>query len=160
MAAPPPYTPSKPGGYPQPIGYPQPVGYPQPGGYPPSNAPQQLYPPAQYPPPQPAVVMTAPASAGAYPTTVDVIAVPPTIIVQQNVSLGFRSAVINCPYCHQNITTIVSYESGNLTWLAVGGLCLCQCYLCCCIPLCMDDFKDCQHNCPACNKLISIQRRL
>ncbi|XP_036413335.1 lipopolysaccharide-induced tumor necrosis factor-alpha factor homolog isoform X1 [Colossoma macropomum] len=71
-----------------------------------------------------------------------------------------RPTVINCPYCHQNITTTVEYKPGAGAW----GMCFLFILLgficgCCLIPFCVTAFQDVHHSCPHCSKHIGIYVR-
>ena len=46
-----------------------------------------------------------------------------TVVVQQP-QLGFYPTTVRCPHCQQSVQTNVRYDSGGLTWLAIGGLLL------------------------------------
>ncbi|XP_021267300.1 lipopolysaccharide-induced tumor necrosis factor-alpha factor isoform X3 [Numida meleagris] len=48
-----------------------------------------------------------------------------TVYVQQPIVVFYdRPVQMSCPSCNQMIVTRLSYESGALTWLSCGGLCL------------------------------------
>ncbi|CAH8657482.1 unnamed protein product [Schistosoma margrebowiei] len=65
-----------------------------------------------------------------------------------------------CPYCHKDVTTLVTYKIGILTWAGcfgiflVGGI-----FGCCLIPFCCDSCKDADHRCPVCNRDLGLYRR-
>ena len=85
------------------------------------------------------------------PTTANVIYV-------QSHEMRFNKypAQIQCPSCHNAVTTQVTPVNGLLTWLACGGACLFGCWLgCCLIPFCIDDLKDFEHRCPNCHSVVS-----
>ncbi|KAK6040179.1 hypothetical protein COOONC_22315 [Cooperia oncophora] len=65
-----------------------------------------------------------------------------------------------CPHCHQQILTKTEPKSGLLTWLLCGGMALFGCWLCCCIPFCVDGCRDTEHYCPNCRKLLGTYRRI
>eukprot|EP01117_Protostelium_nocturnum_P005269 TRINITY_DN191_c0_g1_i1.p2 TRINITY_DN191_c0_g1~~TRINITY_DN191_c0_g1_i1.p2 ORF type:complete len:148 (+),score=28.13 TRINITY_DN191_c0_g1_i1:286-729(+) len=66
-----------------------------------------------------------------------------------------------CQYCNSNIVTHVHYETGGLTWLAAGGLCLLGCWLgCCLVPFYMDGLKDPIHICPNCHCVVGKKSRI
>lgn len=155
--------------------------YPPPGAaYPPQGTAYPPPPPGAYPanpagayPPQPAGPYTAqpgygqqkgmPPPAPGYPQLGVQGPGPggPTIIMVQPGINSFQPVQTNCPFCQQLIQTRVRYETGGLTWLAVGGLALMGCWGgCCLIPLCIDEAKDAVHECPACNKIIATKQRL
>ncbi|NWU60473.1 LITAF factor, partial [Pterocles burchelli] len=84
-----------------------------------------------------------------------------TVYVQQPVVFYDRPVQMCCPSCNQMIVTRLSYDSGALTWLSCGGLCLLGCIAgCCLIPFCIDALKDVDHTCPNCNALVGSYKRL
>ena len=92
-------------------------------GQPPAPYPtsQQPYPPAQ----QPYPTTQQPQPQAAYPqsgqTTV-VVTQPAAVVVGAH--LGDNPVRMQCPNCRADITTNVIKDSGLLTWLLVGGLCI------------------------------------
>ncbi|NXN89772.1 LITAF factor, partial [Bombycilla garrulus] len=84
-----------------------------------------------------------------------------TVYVQQPVVFYDRPVQMCCPSCNQMIVTRLSYNSGALTWLSCGGLCLVGCVAgCCLIPFCIDALKDVDHICPKCSALVGSYKRL
>jgi len=66
-----------------------------------------------------------------------------------------------CQFCNNNVVTEVVYESGGMTWLLSGGLCLLGCWLgCCLIPFGIDGCKDVVHICPHCHNTVGRKSRL
>ncbi|GAV08929.1 hypothetical protein RvY_18548 [Ramazzottius varieornatus] len=61
-------------------------------------------------------------------------------------------AIMQCPSCHQNIVTRVTYVNGLFTYMI--------CLLVCCCALCIDACKDAVHTCPNCGAFIGTYRRL
>ncbi|CAH1787014.1 unnamed protein product [Owenia fusiformis] len=103
-------------------------GYPPQGAYP----PQGSYPQGSYP-------------QGYQQQTVMAQPVQQTVIVQSS-QLGPHPKMMECPHCHATVTTTVTYQSGGLTWLSAGLLCLFGCWMgCCLIPFCIDDLQDADH---------------
>ncbi|XP_028843640.1 lipopolysaccharide-induced tumor necrosis factor-alpha factor homolog [Denticeps clupeoides] len=120
---------------------------PQPGFQP---APYQggavpaIYPPAAPYPAGPAPVMTQP--------TVTTVVVSPT--------LADVPGQTQCPRCNELVLTVPIPQSGLLTWLVCGGLCIVGCWPCCLIPFCVDSCKDVHHHCPKCNGVLHIYKRM
>ena len=57
----------------------------------------------------------------------------------------------HCQNCNDVKLSLVSYEIGAGTWIAV--LIACCFYPCCvCLPCCIDSCKDAVHTCPSCSK--------
>ncbi|KAI9321180.1 LPS-induced TNF-alpha factor [Zopfochytrium polystomum] len=67
---------------------------------------------------------------------------------------------IVCPNCHTPGRSVVTYDNGLLTFLVAGGLCIVGCWLCCCIPFCIDDLKDAIHTCPNCKATVGMSKRI
>ncbi|XP_075371130.1 lipopolysaccharide-induced tumor necrosis factor-alpha factor [Mycteria americana] len=124
------------------VSYPHPYPVPEPGQKPDGKGMN----------PPPYMGQPAPASN---PVTVQ------TVYVQQPVVFYDRPVQMCCPSCNQMIVTRLSYDSGALTWLSCGGLCLLGCIAgCCLIPFCIDALKDVDHTCPNCSALIGSYKRL
>ncbi|KAJ8036928.1 Lipopolysaccharide-induced tumor necrosis factor-alpha factor-like [Holothuria leucospilota] len=134
------------GGYPQ-----QPVGYPQqqPSAPPPySSAAGSTQPTVYYGPPQ------------GQPTAQSTV----VVTTVSHVGFPFRDVPVSmqCPNCHNHITSTCIFESGLLVWLLVLGIAfLLQLWLgCCLIPFFIDDLKDVRHVCPVCNYQLGVYKRL
>ncbi|XP_054614527.1 LITAF domain-containing protein-like isoform X2 [Dunckerocampus dactyliophorus] len=65
-----------------------------------------------------------------------------------------------CPRCQQMVLTQVERKAGLMTWLICGGMAFIGCCLCCWVPFVVDSCKDVQHNCPNCNNVIYLYKRL
>lgn len=130
-----------------------------PSKYPPSQ-PQAPYPaqPAYPQQPYPSQPVTAQPDAGQQGQQNTVVVVAPTVTVPGPVrNVAFETM---CTNCHRQVVTNVSYETGGLTWLIFAILCFVGCWLCACIPFCVDDCKDVVHTCPSCGFVLGHYRRL
>lgn len=138
------------------------------GSAPPYPGPPAEFPPPQpgfqpgyqqgpYPPPQgayspgPAPGMYPPQPVTGQPTVTTVVIAP---------NLADVPGQILCPHCQEQVLTRTVPESGLLTWLVCGGLCIIGCWPCCLIPLCVDSMKDVHHHCPKCNQVVHIYKRM
>jgi len=119
-------------------------------------------PPVAYPP-QPGGGYPPPAGGG-YPPPAGGVYAPPATTVVVGVGtpqLGFEPTVVTCPHCQQSVQTLVNYDAGLLTYLAVGACLLFGCWAgCCLIPCCVNNCQDARHSCPSCKKVIGTKTRM
>ncbi|XP_058510313.1 lipopolysaccharide-induced tumor necrosis factor-alpha factor homolog [Solea solea] len=162
-------APYPPQGYPSapPAGYSpvaSPPGYshaPPPAGY--SHAP----PPAGYSPAAPpAGYSPAAPPPGSYQGASPYYGPVPAAPAQTVTHVIMRPALHDipgqtlCPHCCQTVVTRTEHTPGLLTWAICGGLAFFGCFICCCIPFCIDSCQDVEHRCPSCNKTIYIYKRM
>lgn len=86
----------------------------------------------------------------------------PGPVYMTQTTLGFKSQPISCGYCGaSNVQSQVQYENGICTWLSAGVCCFLGLWCgCCCAPFMMDDFKDAEHHCPKCQRIVGERTRL
>ena len=139
---------------------------------PPPSAPPSGFgpppPPVDLPPPQGA---PPPAYHGAYqqqPVGVaphyqqQPNALPPTqtVVLTNNINFGETPVQLRCPNCQKDVITNVHHESGLLTWISVGVLCILGFWLCCWLPFLFDPLKDVVHTCPNCRYTCGIDKKI
>ncbi|XP_016369677.1 lipopolysaccharide-induced tumor necrosis factor-alpha factor homolog [Sinocyclocheilus rhinocerous] len=95
-----------------------------------------------------------------YPTITIQPTMVPIVAQMAVVNLTDMPGRITCPHCMTDIITEIEYMNGLLTWLIFGSLVIFVCWLCCCIPFCVDACKDVKHTCPNCKNIIHIYKRL
>lgn len=110
------------------------------GMYPPMPQPEQHH-HIHYVPPQPAPIAQEPVR---------------TVIVTSQV--GPDPSMVCCPSCRQTVVSRMEYESSTRTHVAAGLLCLVGCWLCCCLPYCMDSCRNGNHYCPNCGSYLGTYR--
>ncbi|GMR34108.1 hypothetical protein PMAYCL1PPCAC_04303, partial [Pristionchus mayeri] len=89
--------------------------------------------------------------------------IPITVIsmpYQQPMLFGEHPTPLHCPFCTQQVITSTERKHGKLAWLLFGGLCVLGCWCCSCCVLCADRFKDVEHSCPNCKRLLGHYRRI
>nr|XP_020472126.1 cell death-inducing p53-target protein 1 homolog [Monopterus albus] len=135
---------------PQPQMYPPPAGYQEGGPYAPApGVPYTLAPGGPYAPAPGVPYAPAPA---AQPTVVTHMVVTP--------QLHDVSGQTVCPHCQKTVLTVTEHTPGLMAWAICGGLAIFGCFLCCCIPFCIDSCQDVHHRCPSCHNTIYIYKRM
>ncbi|XP_062307348.1 lipopolysaccharide-induced tumor necrosis factor-alpha factor homolog [Osmerus eperlanus] len=134
-----------------------------PGSHP-GMYPQPGYPPAPGPPSQPGF-QPGPYQGGVYPPAPQYpvgVPTPVTTVTTVVVTPALRDAPgqAMCPHCRENVVTKTEHSAGLLAWLVCGGLTITGCWLCCCIPFCVDSMQDVVHRCPNCNGMIYVYKRI
>jgi lipopolysaccharide-induced tumor necrosis factor-alpha factor len=99
--------------------------------------------------PQPDVGFKAPAPQQPNPQVVQLV---------QIMNLGPRSTRMLCPHCGADVETRIKYNPGRMTHLVALILCL-VCWPCVCVPYCIDDCMDAEHDCPNCDRHIGTYKR-
>jgi len=107
-----------------------------------------------------------PANPSMYPPTSTT-----TVITTANPTVAFTPAFgehpinLTCPYCHEQVVSRTKYVNGALAWiicasLAFAGLFLIIPWFFCCVPFCITQCQDVEHDCPKCNRLLGNYRRI
>ncbi|XP_053195796.1 lipopolysaccharide-induced tumor necrosis factor-alpha factor homolog [Scomber japonicus] len=112
-------------------------------------------------------VPTTVSSIGVITHQVTQVGVTPPLTSQQQPSpsasvLNLRDipGLVQCPHCHQVVTTKVTYQPGKSAWCAcvlftmIGLVCGC-----CLIPFFAHGMQDVHHSCPQCGKHLHIFMR-
>ncbi|KAJ0179228.1 hypothetical protein K1T71_004940 [Dendrolimus kikuchii] len=63
-----------------------------------------------------------------------------------------------CPSCHHEVLTKIETKITIMTHLLALTLCLLECYICACLPYCMDSFKNKDHRCPHCSTFLGTYK--
>ena len=61
-----------------------------------------------------------------------------------------------CPSCRRMIQTVTVSSMSRVTILLTACLCLMGCWLCVCLPSCLDSLKTVKHSCPRCKVVIGV----
>ncbi|XP_030634901.1 cell death-inducing p53-target protein 1 homolog [Chanos chanos] len=109
---------------------------------------------------QPAPLFQAPPQnqvAAVYqaPPRNQVITTQPAVVYSNN--LGSEPSLTVCRNCGRRVNTVVLYKNGSFTVLMFFVFLL---FGCCCIPFCVDSFKDAHHSCPECHMNLHVHKRM
>ncbi|XP_061703328.1 LITAF domain-containing protein [Syngnathoides biaculeatus] len=130
-------------------------------GYPgQESAPPYPGPPMTYGGPAPPPVLYPSPNAG--PPPIGYQGGPTTTVTQMVVTPALQDTAGQalCSHCQRTVVTRTEHKSGLLAWAICGGLTIFGCWLCCCIPFCLDSCQDVEHHCPSCQNLIYVYKRL
>ncbi|XP_060655022.1 lipopolysaccharide-induced tumor necrosis factor-alpha factor homolog [Drosophila nasuta] len=77
---------------------------------------------------------------------------------KNQVPVGRDPTFVRCPSCQSDVVTTIQTKPTTRTHAFALGLCFIGCWLCCCIPYCMDSCKSANHYCPVCNAFVGSRR--
>ena len=83
------------------------------------------------------------------------------VIYHLQVVFGETPVQVNCPTGggHQ-VTTIVVYKNGTLTFLLAALFCFLLGPCCALIPFCINSLKDVEHTCPEHGTVLGVYKRM
>ncbi|XP_029018369.1 lipopolysaccharide-induced tumor necrosis factor-alpha factor homolog isoform X2 [Betta splendens] len=108
--------------------------------------------------PQP-IAVVQPASVVYTPQQPQVIRTVNQVMVVQQMPTNAPAQMV-CPRCQTTVVTNIRYKNGLLTWLICGLLGVFLIWPCCLIPFCVNECKDVEHVCPACNNVMHVHTRM
>eukprot|EP00697_Spironema_sp_BW2_P003829 gnl/Spiro4/15085_TR8132_c0_g1_i1.p1 gnl/Spiro4/15085_TR8132_c0_g1~~gnl/Spiro4/15085_TR8132_c0_g1_i1.p1 ORF type:complete len:183 (-),score=18.22 gnl/Spiro4/15085_TR8132_c0_g1_i1:57-575(-) len=153
---PPQCSPSAPPSQPQQAPQPQYMNYQQ-------APPPVFHQPSYHAPPPPVYQAPPPvyqAPPPLYQQAAPVYVQPPQLVsVTPLEPFSRMPRIVVCPSCRNQVTTVIRYENGLLTYLSCVALAV-TCICCFFVPFLADECKDAQHICPACGNLLGEARRL
>ncbi|ODM94195.1 Lipopolysaccharide-induced tumor necrosis factor-alpha factor [Orchesella cincta] len=74
----------------------------------------------------------------------------PQVVLVTAPALGPENVRITCSNCHREIQTSIEKKPSVVAFISAAVMFLFGCWLCCCIPFCMDSCMDVNHKCPSC----------
>nr|CAL36988.1 lipopolysaccharide-induced TNF factor [Suberites domuncula] len=127
--------------------------------YPPVPQDQAAYPPvpqdqAAYPPPQPQQQPPPPQQQAAATTVVVTQPAVATAVVFRDVP------VIITDSKGQQVQTQLEYRSGAMVFIIAAVIFILGFWCCCCIPFCIDSFKDVYHINPTDGSVAGVYKRI
>eukprot|EP01105_Mastigella_eilhardi_P016065 TRINITY_DN3681_c0_g1_i4.p2 TRINITY_DN3681_c0_g1~~TRINITY_DN3681_c0_g1_i4.p2 ORF type:complete len:135 (+),score=22.46 TRINITY_DN3681_c0_g1_i4:24-428(+) len=94
------------------------------------------------------------------PPGVDLSGKPAVAVVPPTMHFGELPVRFRCQYCEGEGVTITKRKLGLVSWLITGTVCLVLLpFGCCCFgagALCVPQFKDTEHTCPFCNRVVGV----
>ncbi|KAK9718510.1 LITAF-like zinc ribbon domain [Popillia japonica] len=78
----------------------------------------------------------------------------PTVVLGPTIQFGPTTQSVICPHCQCQVLTKVEAETTTRTHLIAILLFACLCWLCACLPYCMDSCKNKNHYCPNCGAFL------
>ncbi|GMR61079.1 hypothetical protein PMAYCL1PPCAC_31274, partial [Pristionchus mayeri] len=85
---------------------------------------------------------------------------PTTTVYVGPVAFAAHPQSMHCVTCNHEIVTRCEVKPGLLTYLLCGGLAFFGCWICCCIPFCVEGAQDIEHFCPKCNRFMGTYKRI
>ncbi|XP_060757083.1 lipopolysaccharide-induced tumor necrosis factor-alpha factor homolog-like [Neoarius graeffei] len=74
--------------------------------------------------------------------------------------LGRSPGMVTCPSCQEQVLTQVTYKVGTYAWLMCILFILCGFIIgCCLLPFFLKFFKDVQHSCPKCHRVLHVEKK-
>ena len=119
--------------------------------YPPANVGAQNYPPAAPIPYQPGNYRPA-----AVPVSYQPAPGGPMIVISSSTWMRTSQPAV-CDSCHQQIMTLVSYNTCGslLPWVSCVLTCCSGLWCgCCFVPFCLESCKTAEHFCPQCRRVL------
>lgn len=88
------------------------------------------------------------------PDQPDQAEIPPKPYYIGDISLGSGPMTLKCPHCNTVMKTVVQREYSAMQHVFCGVLFLVGCWICSCIPYCMDSLYALNHYCSNCKVFI------
>ncbi|XP_050300907.1 uncharacterized protein LOC126739322 [Anthonomus grandis grandis] len=82
----------------------------------------------------------------------------PSIISAESYSLGPNPLYISCPRCRTVVVSDIHTERTHVSYILAIVMCLCLCWPCAVLPLCLKSCRNTYHFCPTCNYYLGVYR--